>query len=521
MEIIITILAGAAILSLLVLVHELGHFWMAKRAGIKVEEFGMGLPPRIWGKKKGDTIYSINWIPFGGFVKMYGEDQADPKMAKSKVSFAGKTVRQRVLVIIAGVTMNFLLAFILLTVGFAVGMKPLVTPDDVPKLIADGGIVLESGLTVEGAPSDTVFQAGDVIYGVDGDPLDSFLLNEVMEAEELMSVQLWRNQARVQVEANSVDLKAVTFMNGSSFPRLMVRELDDSLWARAGVQVGDVILKVNDVEVFKYNDLVGKEAFNLTIYRDGETLGLKLPTPTVDGVLVSRVIAGSPAEKAGVLAGDVIELVDGLKFFSSELLVEKVREGEELPYVIKRGDEAIFVRMAPNEEKRIGVVLSDLNYLASDEGVQLAQVDLVSTVAEIKELKEPWYLAPVAGFQETVRLSGLTFEMILGVFGDLFKGNGVPEGVSGPIGIAQMTYGFVQEGFIAVLQFIAVLSLSLAVINILPIPALDGGRLLFVVIEVLIGRKVNQKLEGYIHGIGYLLLLALILLVTYHDIMRL
>lgn len=521
MQIILTVIAAVLILSLLVLVHELGHFWMAKRAGIKVEEFGMGLPPRIWGKKKGDTIYSINAIPFGGFVKMYGEDQADPKMVKSKESFAGKSVRQRVLVIVAGVAMNFLLAFVLLSIGFAVGMKPLVTPDDVPALIADGGIVLESGLTVEGAPSDTDFQAGDVIYAVEGQPLDSFLLNKVMESKDSVVLQLWRNQESVQVEASGDDLKVVTFSDGSSFPRLMVRELGDSLWAQAGVQVGDIILRIDEEEVLNFQQLDSGPIYNLTVYRNGESLGFKIPTPTVDGVLVSRVIAGSPAEKAGVVAGDVIEMVDGEKFFSSELLVERVREGGELPYIIKRGDEAIFVRMAPNEEKRIGVVLSDLNYLAGDEGVQLAQVDLVSTVSEIRELKEPWYLAPVAGFQETVRLSALTFEMIFGVFGDIFSGDGVPEGVSGPIGIAKMTYGFVQEGVVALLQFIAVLSLSLAVINILPIPALDGGRLLFIVVEVIIGRKINQKLEGYIHGVGYLLLLGLIVLVTFNDIVNL
>ncbi len=519
MEIILTVIAAVLILSLLILVHELGHFWMAKRAGIKVEEFGMGLPPRIWGKKKGDTIYSINAIPFGGFVKMYGEDQADPKMAKSKQSFAGKSVRQRVLVIVAGVAMNFLLAFVLLSIGFAVGMKPLVTPDDVPALIADGGIVLESGLTVEGDSGE--LKAGEVIRAIDGEVLDSFVLSEAMKKEAGVNLTVWKDGVPREVVMNGVDLAKVTFVDGSSFPRLMVRELGDSLWAQAGVQVGDVILRIDEEEVLNFQQLEKGPIYNLTVYRNGESLGLKIPTPTVDGVLVSRVLEGSPAEKAGVLAGDVIELVDGEKFFSSELLVERVREGEELPYIIKRGDEAVFVRMAPNEEKRIGVVLSDLNYLAGDEGVQLAQVDLVSTVSEIRELKEPWYLAPVAGFQETVRLSVLTFDMILGVFGDIFSGDGVPEGVSGPIGIAKMTYGFVQEGVVALLQFIAVLSLSLAVINILPIPALDGGRLLFIVVEVIIGRKINQKLEGYIHGVGYLLLLGLIVLVTFNDIVNL
>lgn len=516
MEIILTIIAAVLVLSLLILVHELGHFWMAKRAGIKVEEFGMGLPPRIWGKKKGETIYSINAIPFGGFVRMYGEDQADAKMAKSKRSFASKSVAERVSVIVAGVVMNFLLAVVLLAIGFGVGMKPLLTPEEVPTLIANGGIVLESGLTVE--EDGGGLKAGDVIKEVNGELLDSFVLSEALSNEGEVNLAVWQGGERRDVLMKGSDLKEVGFKDGSSFPRLMVRELGDSLWAKGGVEVGDIILRIGEEEVVNFAQLERGLIYNMTVYRDGETLGLKLPTASLPGILVARVLADSPAEKAGLLPGDIIEYVDGEQFFDSQLLIEKVRANGELPYIVKRGDQALFMRIGPNEDQRIGVILNNLYSLSSEEEVQLVETDLFSTVVEIKELKEPWYFAPVAGFKEAVRLSGMTFKMMLGVFGDIFQGNGVPEGVSGPIGIAKMTYGFVQEGVIALLQFVAILSLSLAVINILPIPALDGGRLLFIIFEVILGRKINQKIEGYIHGVGYLLLLGLILLVTLNDI---
>ena len=111
--IIVTIIAFIVIFSALILVHEWGHFAMARRAGIKVEEFGIGLPPRakkLHTDKKG-TVYSLNWIPFGGYVKLYGEDTSDPKVLKSKDSFASKTIPQRISVIVAGVVMNFLLYY--------------------------------------------------------------------------------------------------------------------------------------------------------------------------------------------------------------------------------------------------------------------------------------------------------------------------------------------------------------------------------------------------------------------------
>src|SRR3989344_3884685 len=126
MSIIIFIL----ILSILVLIHELGHFIMAKRSGIGVEEFGFGLPPRIWGRKVGETIYSLNWLPFGGFVKLVGEDSTDEKRTQ-KNSFYTKHIRQRAMVVVAGVFMNLILAVVIFYIviaalGFKVSLPLLV-----------------------------------------------------------------------------------------------------------------------------------------------------------------------------------------------------------------------------------------------------------------------------------------------------------------------------------------------------------------------------------------------------------
>ena len=172
--ILITIIAFLVVFSVLILVHELGHFVMARKAGIKVEEFGLGLPPKakkLFKDKKG-TEYTLNWIPFGGFVRMYGEDSSDPKVIKDKKSFASKSLLRRTSVIVAGVLMNFLLAWVIISIGFTVGMKPfLVTESDLEKGIESGIVEVENVLYIheiaEGSVlAGTDLEPGDVVVSV-------------------------------------------------------------------------------------------------------------------------------------------------------------------------------------------------------------------------------------------------------------------------------------------------------------------------------------------------------------------
>jgi len=141
MHLLLTILVFFLIFSLLIVIHELGHFMMARRHGVKVEEFGFGLPPKLWSKKVGETEYSINAIPFGGFVRLLGEDSHDKKAKTSPKSFSRKTLFQRFQIVFAGVAMNFLLAWLLLSIGFTVGMQPLlVNGDDFLQAVREGRV---------------------------------------------------------------------------------------------------------------------------------------------------------------------------------------------------------------------------------------------------------------------------------------------------------------------------------------------------------------------------------------------
>ncbi|MBN2096207.1 site-2 protease family protein [Candidatus Peregrinibacteria bacterium] len=367
--IIVAILAFIIIFSILVLVHEWGHFTMARRAGIKVEEFGIGMPPRaktLFKDKKG-TVYSLNWVPFGGFVRLFGEDSVDPKILKDKKSFASKSIAQRTSVIVAGVFMNFVLAWVLITIGFMVGMKPfLVTQEDVQRGIESG-----------------IVEAQTILY--------------VHEVEEGMPL------------------------------------------SATGLRAGDYILSVNGVEVTENMDL-------------------------------SQVI--KPNALATIL------------------------------YIRNSLEKTLEVRA--DEAGKVGMTISTENY-----------------VREVKEVRYPFYQAPVKAVQEIGRLSVLTVKMIGTVVVSVVARFKVPEGVAGPVGIAKLTHTFTQQGFMALVQFTALLSISLGVINIMPFPALDGGRFLFIIFEVITRRRANAKMEAVVHTVGFALLMLLILFITWNDIVNL
>ncbi len=353
----LTLIIFLAVLSLLVFVHEFGHFIAARRLGVSVEEFGFGFPPRLFGWKRGETTYSVNWIPLGGFVRLKGESG---EYVHHHNSFVGRAVWQRMIIVIAGVLMNFLLAAILFTIGFIHGLPHL--------------------------------------------------------AEELP-------------------------------PNARVRDVR---------------------------------------------------------VAVGRVLEGSPAAGAHVEPGDVLVAIDGQRFVAAGAVQEYVREHEGVPVQLKlrRGEEDIETVATPTllpETGRVGL------------GVGLFVVGTVSY---------PWYIAPIRGIQMTGLLTVEIVRAFGHVLASLVTAGRLDVDVSGPVGIAVLTGRAAALGFSYLLQFIAILSINLAVINFVPFPALDGGRLLFLIIEKIRGRPVDRRAEAIIHQIGFALLLALVLIVTYRDLAR-
>lgn len=365
----LTILAFIIIFSILVLVHEWGHFYFARRAGIKVEEFGIGLPPRAktFYKDKKGTIYSLNWIPFGGYVRLYGEDTSDPKVLKRKDSFASKSIGKRSMVIVAGVLMNFVLAWFLLTIGLTVGMKP----------------ILATEADLRHAQADGLIEAREVLY-------------------------------------------------------------------------------------------------------------------------VEEITEGSPLAETDLEPGDLVVQLNGHTVPKAANLHQWLKPGQPAVLTILRGDKEGQLIAAPDQEGKLGFVVADMPYIIF-----------------LKDLKYPFYRAPVEAVKEVGRLTYLTVNMLGDVISSLVVKLAVPDEIAGPVGIAKLTSQFMQEGLIALMQFVALLSISLGVINIMPFPALDGGRFLFIIFEMILRKRPSPKWEATIHGVGFVLLMLLIFVITWNDIVKL
>ncbi len=357
----LTVVTFIIVLGVLVLVHEFGHFITAKRAGMTVEEFGFGFPPRLLSFKRGGTRYSINLIPFGGFVKILGEDGQETDNRKS---FAARGVGIRALVVAAGIIMNYVLAVVLLTIVSAVGVRSAV----------DQGETLPSYATVG---------------------------------------------------------------------------------------------------------------------------------PSV--VTVAVVEKTSPADQAGVRPGDTITAVNGQAVTKVDETVKKITSnvGKSSELAIERGSERLTLQLTPRVNPPEG---------QGPVGVQLLATALV---------RYPWYIAPWQGVKQTVFLTGqiaVSFEQMIS---RLLHTGTVGSDVAGPVGIAVLTGQVLDLGFIPLMQFVAILSVNLAIINVIPFPALDGGRLLFLGIEKVRRRKVSKRVENTLHTVGFGLLIALIVLITVRDVIKL
>lgn len=558
MSVLFTIGAFVVAFSLLVLIHEFGHFVVAKLVGVKVEEFGLGFPPRIWAKKVGETVYSVNVLIFGGFVRLLGLDGHAKK--KNPRSFEGKSLGSRAKVMIGGVAMNILVAWILLFIGFVVGIEPLLGPDDIFPAVESGVISLKEGAVVKSVDKWSVAEG---IGLLPGDHLVKFNGNEIDSVEDLAEISKdpigvyegEREGKYITFEVNDENVWAILksnmvisksgqarnrykramdgdidfgaeFYGAFSFPRVKILDVKAGSSAYDfGLRAGDVILAVNGTQIYslsQYQSLISsvREA-TFTISRGWVTQDVYVEFNEAGQVVVSEVVIDSPAELSGLQEGDVILSIDG-KFMTNPTDVTTYIEQhvtDNLIFLIERAGKNLFVEISPKDGK-VGVYLSPL--LAGwQSDLKVYAMEEFTSVVDIKEDRKPFYIAPFYAVSEVWK----TFKMTGVLFVDFVKqfvGTGeISDNVAGPVGIAQMAGDFAREGIMPFIRFIALLSISLAVINILPFPGLDGGKLIFLLIEFLAGRRVPAKYENYIHLFGYLLLLVLAVAVTYKDILRL
>lgn len=361
-----SILIFIIILAILIFVHELGHFIVAKKSGVRVDEFALGFPPRLFSWQYGETRYALNLIPFGGYVKIYGENPDEESLSgeDSDRSLVNKSKKIQALVLVAGVSFNMLLAWFLLSFGFMVGL-PLAVAD-----APSGGVVESRTLTI-------------------------------------------------------------------------ISVLAESPAAVAGLKSGDKIVQLSN---------------------DKESIIPLTPVMVRDFVSTSNQPIDFHLLRTGIETVVTVEPVQGLV--------------EDLPAV----------------------------------GITTEEVGIVSL---------PFFKSLYYGARYTFDVTVLMITSLGDIIADLFRGQSLETVIVGPVGIVGLVDEAAALGFIHLLIFTALISINLAIINLLPFPALDGGRILFLIIEALKGSPIKPQVANTLNLIGFSILILLMLVVTFNDIVRL
>jgi regulator of sigma E protease len=426
-----TLLAFAFVLGVLVFFHEAGHFLTAKWVGVRVKTFSLGFPPKILGRKWGETEYVIGVLPLGGYVKMAGDNPAES--SGDPAEFLSRSKWERLAILFAGPLANLVLALLILTVLFMVGLERPAGLDEAPV----------------------------VQYVIQGSPAEA-----------------------------------------------------------AGIRPSDRILEIDGAKTETWSDVFDRvfvsanETLPITVLRDGRRLDLELEVAAreedgagIAGFLpayqpeVGEITPGSPAEEAGITRGDVITRVDDRPIQHVDQLVQEIRSrgGQQIEIEVLRGDAPRVFHVTPRQDDgnwRIGVTFQ----------------------APHPTLER--YASPVAALSaatgEIVRLTRMTFVIL----GKLVTGRASVKNMSGPIGIAQASGETARQGPKVLFWFMALLSVNLAVLNLLPIPLLDGGHMAILGLEGLAGRDFSREMKERILQVGFVMLLLLMVTVIYVDLSK-
>ena len=451
MELLNTILITLATLAVLVAVHEYGHFWVARRCGVKVLRFSIGFGKGLYRwRDRQDTEYVIAVIPLGGYVKMLDEREGEVAPEELDQAFNRKPVLQRIAVVIAGPLANLALAVVaywFLFMAGETGYAPVI-----------GGIKAGSVADVAG------LEVGQEIVAVDGEDTPTWqavnfrLLDRIGDTGSI----------RFSVKYPDSD---VVYESEGVLQRWLARE--------------------------EQPDLLGG-------------LGITLYTPDVPP-LVEEVVSGSPAEAAGLQPGDRVLRADGQEMRLWMDWVEYVRARPDEPITLEVDREGSLLQLVVIPEG-----------ITDEDGEIFGRVGVSVALPEMPpELVRQFNRGPLealgAGFTRTGQLMVFTVNSIKKMIMGLIS----PKNLSGPITIAKVASASAKSGLESYISFLALLSVSLGVLNLLPIPVLDGGHLLFYIVELLAGRPVPEKIQAVGYQMGLFIVLGIMVLAIYNDFARL
>jgi regulator of sigma E protease len=432
-DFLVMIVSVSVVLGIMVLVHEWGHFIVAKSFGVRVEIFSIGFGTRLWGYKRGDTDYRVSALPLGGYVKMAGDNPLEDRKGDAD-EFLSKPRWQRVLIALAGPAMNIVLS-----------------------------VILVAGIYMRGSKQPAFLDR----------PMD------------------------------------------------LVGVLQDSPAQKAGLMPGDHVISVNGVsnptwdraQLELMSTLPG-HALSIAVDRNGQQLSFSVPAAQSveevfgypqDHLIVSAVSPGTPAERSGLMAGDVIMKVNGIALANGAEfppIVDK-SQSQPLDLEVQRGDRAIHVQIRPQQ-------------VSAASGVPRWQIGVLRT-GDLVDRR----LSFGAAIVESVGMNALMARQVSYVVVELFRGNISLKQLEGPLGIARESGRAAKQGLAELFSLMAMIGVNLAVLNLLPIPPLDGGHILMLFIEGTIRRDLSVRVKERFVTVSMVFLLLVFAIVMYNDVLRL
>ncbi len=532
------------VLSLLVFVHEMGHYLVGRWSGIRVMAFSIGFGPEIAGfTDRHGTRWKLSLIPLGGYVRFFGDEDASSKTDVDQLaamteeerahSFAGARLWKRAATVAAGPIANFLLAIVIFAVLF--GIYGRTVADPVVAMVTRDGAAAEAGI-----------EPGDRLVAVDGAKVATF-----DEVQRYVGLRPGRTIVlTVERDGQSRDFRIVPklvedtdqFGNKMEMGRIGIALVDPVVTAvepagpaaKAGVLAGDRLIAVDGNNVATYYDIgryvsehPGKNIV-LTIQRSGAIRDFPMMTDTlVDtaasgdkkdvgsiGIapidpLVASIASDSPAQAAGLEVGDRILSVDGREIGSIGEVQRSAAAHADKPMTmtVKRDGQTREVTVTPRKSEETD---------AFGARTEIATIGITDGQKPIRLRYEAYgpLQALSEGVKQTASIVSGTFEYIGNVIGGYMKA----DQLGGPIRVAQLSGQMATLGFAAVLQFAAILSVSIGLLNLMPVPVLDGGHLMFYAIEAVRGKPLGARAQDIAFRIGFAMVLSLMVFATWNDI---
>lgn len=445
-ETLTTIIAFIVVLGILIFVHELGHYLAARHVGVRVETFSIGFPPKMWGKKIGDTDYIVSWLPIGGYVKLFGQnmDDEDPD---DPTNYASKSILQRFYILVAGPVMNLVFALVFMPLVFIAGI-------DTPKYLQESPTIYQ--VQEEGFAKKIGLQPGDQVLSVNGVSVKTWeeALTQINQIESSnLSIEILRDN-KVQNHSGTLEeLKTLGLGWIYKIAPVIGGFSENSPIQQAGLQVGDRLVRLNDIPIENWHEI------------SGAIQAIQGPPPMIEegNAPDPSTLAGTPmmvtAERNG--------------------MVETV---EVTPYYNTMTQSFLLGMNVENLKRSYGVV----------ESVEM-------------------------GTERLLYMGSMTFYFL----GKLLSGNGSMDELGGPLKIGIVIGEAARTGIANLFFLMAFISLQLGIFNLLPIPALDGGHIFFLIVEKIKGGPLSQAIREKTQMVGFAILMVFMIAVTYNDILQL